>query len=91
VTRDDVVNNNNNNNNNLILAAPVIRYNFGIINWHQKELQIPDRKTRKLLTIHGQHHSKADSDRLYFPRKQGGRGLIQLEASHALEITKLVE
>ena len=50
-----------------------------------------DWKTRKLLTIHGQQHPKADVDRLYVPRKQGGRGLMQLEAAHALEITKLVE
>ena len=40
------------------LAVPVLRYSFGIFNW-QKELQKLDRKTRKLLTIHGQHHPKA--------------------------------
>jgi len=73
------------------LAVPVLRYSFGIVNWHQEELQKLDRKTRKLLTIHGQHHPKADVDRLYAPRKQGGRGLMQLEAAHAVEITKLVE
>jgi len=28
---------------------------------------------------------------LYVPRKQGGRGLMQLEAAHAVEITKLAE
>jgi hypothetical protein len=28
---------------------------------------------------------------LYVHRKQGGRGLIQLEAVHAVEITKLAE
>ena len=73
------------------LAVPVLRYSFETVNWHQEELQKLDRKTRKLLTIHGQHHPKADVDRLYVPRKQGGRGLMQLEASHAVEITKLVE
>jgi len=73
------------------LAVPVHRYSFGIINWHQEELQKLDRKTRKLLTIHGQHHPKADVDRLYVPRKQGGRGLMQLETAHPVEITKLVE
>jgi len=73
------------------LAVPVLRYSFGIVNGHQEELQKLDRKTRKLLTIHGQHHPKADVDRLYVPRKQGGRGLMQLEAAHAVEITKLVE
>ena len=72
-------------------TVPVRRYSFGIVNWHQGELQKLDRKMRKLLTIYGQHHPKADIDRLYVPRKQGGRGLIQLEAAHAVEITKLVE
>jgi hypothetical protein len=52
---------------------------------------IIDRISKKLLTIHGQHHPKADIDRMYVSRKQGGRGLMQLEAAHAVEITKLVE
>jgi hypothetical protein len=43
-----------------------------------------------MLTIHGQHHPKADTDHLYVPRKRGGRGLMQLEA-YAVEIMKLVE
>ena len=73
------------------LAVPVLRYSFGIVNWHQVELQNLDRKTRKLLTIHAQHHPKSDVDRLYVPRKQRGRGLIQLGAAHAVEITKLVK
>jgi len=73
------------------LAVPVLRYRFGIVNWDQEELQKLDRKRRKLLTIHGQHHPKADVDRLYVPREQGGRGLIQLEAVHTVEITKLLE
>jgi len=44
-----------------------------------------------VLSIHGQHHPNADIDRLYVPTKQAGRGLMQLEAAHAVEITKLVE
>ena len=73
------------------LAVPVLRHSFGIVNWHQEELQKLDQKTKKLLTIHGQHHPKTDVDRLYVPRKQGGRGLMLLEAAHAVEITKLME
>ena len=61
------------------LAVPVLRYSFGIVDWHQEELQKLNRKTRNLLTIHGQHHVKADVDRLYVPRKQGGRNLMQFE------------
>ena len=55
-------------------AVPVLRYSFGIVNWHQEELQKLDRKTRKLLDIHGQHQPKADVDRLYVPRKHRRRG-----------------
>jgi hypothetical protein len=36
---------------------------------NNEEVQKLDRKTRKMLTIHGQHHPKADIDRLYVPRK----------------------
>ena len=49
----------------------------------------PEKK--ELLNIHRQHYPKADADRLYVPRKQGGWGLMQLEAAHAVEITKLLE
>jgi hypothetical protein len=59
------------------LTVPVLRYGFGIVNWHQAELKKLDRKLRKLLTIHGQHHTRADVERLYVPRKQGGRDLMQ--------------
>jgi hypothetical protein len=78
------------NNSKTVLTR---RYSFGIVNWHQAELQIIGRKTRRLLNIHGQHHPRVDVrvGRLNVPRKQGGRGLMQLEATHAVEITKLVE
>jgi len=71
------------------LAVPVLRYSFGNVNLYQEELQKLDRKTRKLLTIHGQHHSNSEVDRLYVPRKQGGRDVMQLEAAHEGEFTKL--
>jgi hypothetical protein len=57
------------------LAVAGLRYSFGIVNWHQAEQQKLDQKTRKLLTIHGQHHPRVDGGRSYVPRKQRGRGL----------------
>ena len=72
------------------LAVPVLRYSFEIINWRQEELRKLDRK-KKLLTIHGQHHPKADLDCVYVHRKQGGKGLMQLEEAYIIEITKLME
>jgi hypothetical protein len=50
-------------------AVPVLGYTFGIINWLQEELEGIDRKTRKMLYFHGQHHTKVDIDRLHIPRK----------------------
>jgi len=67
-----------------------LRYSFGTVNWHQEELKKLERKMRKRLTIHRQHHSKADTDSLYVPRKQGGRGLMQLEGACPVEIIKLM-
>jgi len=58
----------------------------------KKNCKNSDRKTRKLRTIREQRHPKAGVDRLYFPRKKGGRGLMQLEGSYAVgRKKKLVE
>jgi len=37
------------------------------------------------------HHPKADIDRLYVKRKEGGRGLVQVEAAYKAEITNTAE
>jgi hypothetical protein len=55
------------------LAVPVLRYSFGIINWRIEEIKQIDRKTRKMLIMYKMHHQKADIDRLYVKRKEGGR------------------
>jgi hypothetical protein len=57
------------------LAVRVLKYNFGIINWRIEEIKQFDRKTRKMLTVYKMHHPKADIDKLYVKRKEGGRGL----------------
>ena len=64
------------------LAVPVVQYSYNIINWNLLDLQRMDRKPRKLLTSHRMHHPKADVDRLYLPRSNGGRGMIQLEMAY---------
>jgi len=60
----------------------VVTYSFNIINWMLRELAKLDTKTRKFLTMYKMHHPKSDVDRLYLPRIEGGRGLIQLELSY---------
>jgi hypothetical protein len=44
-----------------------------------------------MLTIHGQHHPRADTDNLYVPRKEGGTGLMQVEGAYMAETLNLVE
>ena len=64
------------------LAIPVVTYSFNVINWNLSELKNLDAKIRKQLTSNRMHHPKSDVDRLYIPRKDGGRGMIQLELSY---------
>jgi hypothetical protein len=37
------------------------------------------------------HHPKADTGRLYLKRKEGGRGLVQVEEAYKAEITSIAE
>ena len=67
------------------LAVPVVMYSFNIISWKLSDLRkLNKKKNRKCLTMHKMHHPKSDVDRLYLPRKSGGRGLIQLESSYKI-------
>jgi hypothetical protein len=73
------------------LAVPVLRYSFGIINWRIEDVKTIDRKTGKILIMYKVHHPKADIDRPYVKRKEGGRGLVQVEAAYKAEITSIAE
>ena len=73
------------------LVVPVVTYGFGIINWSMREIQRIDTKTRKLLTSERMHHPKADVERLYQPRNDGGRGLMKIETSYKMAVVGLVE
>jgi hypothetical protein len=73
------------------LAVPVLRYSFGILNWRLEEIKQIDRKTRKMLTMYKMHHPKADIDRLYVKRKEGGRAPVQAEVAYKTEIINTAE
>ena len=53
-------------------AVSLLKYSAAFISWRKRELQVKDKKTRKLFTIYGGLHLKSDVDRLYIPRKDGG-------------------
>ena len=59
------------NGKNKILAintyvVSILRYGAGILKWTADESKNMDRKSRKILTMHGAFHPKSDTDRLYF-------------------------
>ena len=60
-------------------AVSLSRYTAAFVSWRKSELQASDRKTGKFFTIRGTLHPKSDVDRLYVPRKEGGRCLITIE------------
>jgi hypothetical protein len=68
-----------------------IKIQFGIINWRLEKIRKNDRESRKVLTMYKMHHPKADVDRIYMKRKEGGRGLLQIEATYKAEIINIAE
>ena len=60
-------------------AVAAVRYIAGILDWTVDELKEMDRKTRKIMTMNGALHPRADVDRLYIPRDEGGRGMMSVE------------
>ena len=70
-------------------AVSLFRSSATFVSWRKSELQAIDRKTRKLFTIYGALHPKSDVDRLYIPRKEGGRGLISIKDCVELAIRGL--
>jgi hypothetical protein len=67
------------------LVVPLLSYSFVIINWRLKEIRKLDRTTIKILRLYKMHHPKVDIDRLHVKRKEGGRGLLQIEATYSIK------
>ena len=70
-------------------AISIIRYSAGVLKWPVAEVKELDRKTRKQLTMHGAHHPKSNTERLYMKRSIGGRGLISVEDCIEMESNSL--
>ena len=70
-------------------AVSLLRSTAAFFSWRKSELEAIDRKTRKLFPIYGVLQPKSDVDRLYLPRKEGGRGLISIKDCVELAIRGL--
>ena len=70
-------------------AVPLVRYSGPFLKWTKDELRQMDQRTRKLMTMHKVLHPRDDVDRLYVPRKEGGRRLASIENSVDTSIQRL--
>lgn len=71
-------------------AIPVLTYTFGVLKWSTTDLEAINRKIRTIMTSFRIHHCHSALERLYLPRSEGGRGLIDLNILHNKQIIKLV-
>ena len=70
-------------------AVLLVRYSGPFLKWTRDELRQMDQRTRKLMPMHEALHPRDDVDRLYIPRKEGGRGLASIEDSVDAYIQRL--
>ena len=70
-------------------AVPLVRYSGPFLKWTRDEFRQMNQRTRKLMTIHKALHPRDDVDRLYVPRKEGGRRLASIEDSVVTSIQRL--
>ena len=59
-------------------AVPALSYGFAVLDWSITELEELDRNTRNLLKTNKIMHKQSSVERLYLPRKEGGRGLLNI-------------
>ena len=59
-------------------------YSFNIINLTFADIKKMDTQIRKLITCHRMHHPRANIERLYIKRENGGRGIIQQELTNKI-------
>ncbi|XP_052748657.1 uncharacterized protein LOC128200179 [Galleria mellonella] len=70
-------------------AIPILTYSFGIITWTKSDLKALQRIIHTTMTKTHKHHPRSCLQRLTLPRKEGGRGLIDIVNLHNKQITTL--
>ena len=67
-------------------ALPVLTLTFGILDCTICEIENLDITTRKILNMTGNFNRNSDIDRLYLPRRNGGRGLKNVKTLYDFRI-----
>ena len=69
-----------------VWAVSIFRYFYSHLKWSRRDLELLDRKTRAVMRQYKSHHYGASVERVYLPRRGGGRGLQSLVHSWEREI-----
>ena len=72
-------------------AVPLIIPTIGILNWTRKEIEDLDKATRRIMCHTGNLHMRSDINRIYVPRKLGGRGLTSIKDSYTAKMISLAK
>ena len=67
-------------------ATPTISYGFAVLDWSVTELEAIDRETRNVLKKYHLFNNNSDVTRLYLPRRDGGRGLVNITDQYKNQI-----
>jgi len=60
-------------------CVPLLTYGFGIVPWTVKEIEQFDVSSRRIMSSCSSHHPRSAVERLYLPRMDGGRGLVNVQ------------
>ncbi|KAK4880507.1 hypothetical protein RN001_008653 [Aquatica leii] len=67
-------------------AIPLLTYSFGIVKWSDTDLTELNRVNRTKLTEHRKLHPNSCIERITITRKEGGRGLVDIQTLHNTQI-----
>lgn len=70
-------------------AISVLQYSFGVIPWTHTEIEELEREIRVKATKYRMHHPRSSKIRFHLPRKDGGRGIADLQQRIKTEENKL--
>jgi len=72
-----------------VFCIPLLSYSFGVVEWTKAEVSQFDVMLRKILTAANSHHPRAAIERLYLPRRVGGRGIVNIEHIYQRRVVML--
>ena len=64
-------------------AVSLMRYSAEIVEWTKADLDVTDRKTRKLMTMHGMLHPRSNVSRLYYRDQTAEEGYLVYQTALA--------